>query len=313
MKNTTPSRKSALNITLSLGLITSLSLLSAFSSSSNALTKPLSFSSLIERYQKNQQLEMSIMHLDLDYIYDPDPRQMTRNINQLIKRIETVQPNTIFLQAYADEDANGSANEVYFPNPHMPVREDLFKKVTEQIRNRTTVKKIYAWLPMWAWELPKHYRANYVETTNQNIKGYIRLSPFDPKNFDYVYDIYKALTDKITVDGILYHDDITLNDYEDSSPSAMQVYKYWGFKDAEKILRHPQHPEQAGGDHRPEPAADERQHQGLRSGADPEHPDPGDQHSHRHLRRHPGGLHPRQGHTPPPERAAAGTDRGDPG
>lgn len=87
---------------------------------------------------------------------------------------------------------------------------------------------------MWAWELPKHYRANYVETTNQNIKGYIRLSPFDPKNFDYVYDIYKALTDKITVDGILYHDDITLNDYEDSSPSAMQVYKYWGFKDAEK-------------------------------------------------------------------------------
>ena len=150
MKNTTPSRKSALNITLSLGLITSLSLLSTFSSSSNALTKPLSFSSLIERYQKNQQLEMSIMHLDLDYIYDPDPRQMTRNINQLIKRIETVQPNTIFLQAYADEDANGSANEVYFPNPHMPVREDLFKKVTEQIRNRTTVKKIYAWLPMWA-------------------------------------------------------------------------------------------------------------------------------------------------------------------
>ncbi|GAA5557338.1 hypothetical protein Asch01_02062 [Acinetobacter schindleri] len=96
MKNTTPSRKSALNITLSLGLITSLSLLSTFSSSSNALTKPLSFSSLIERYQKNQQLEMSIMHLDLDYIYDPDPRQMTRNINQLIKRIETVQPNTIF-------------------------------------------------------------------------------------------------------------------------------------------------------------------------------------------------------------------------
>ena len=68
MKNTTPSRKSALNITLSLGLITSLSLLSTFSSSSNALTKPLSFSSLIERYQKNQQLEMSIMHLDLDYI-----------------------------------------------------------------------------------------------------------------------------------------------------------------------------------------------------------------------------------------------------
>jgi len=244
MKNTTYSRKSALNITLSLGLITSLSLLSTFSSSSNALTKPLSFSSLIERYQKNQQLEMSIMHLDLDYIYDPDPRQMTRNINQLIKRIETVQPNTIFLQAYADEDANGSANEVYFPNPHMSVREDLFKKVTEQIRNRTTVKKIYAWLPMWAWELPKHYRANYVETTNQNIKGYIRLSPFDPKNFDYVYDIYKALTDKITVDGILYHDDITLNDYEDSSSSAMQVYKYWGFKDAEKILRHPQHPEQ---------------------------------------------------------------------
>ncbi|WP_347455595.1 poly-beta-1,6-N-acetyl-D-glucosamine N-deacetylase PgaB [Acinetobacter thermotolerans] len=245
MKIKLSSKKNLLNMSLSSSLIFCLSLLSTASSSSNALNESSAVSSTLEQQNKSeQQIEMSIMHLDLDYIYDSDPKQLTLNIHHLIKRIHEVQPNTIFMQAFADPDANGSAHEVYFSNPHLPVRAELFKKVTEQIRTQTKVKIIYAWLPMWAWELPKDYQANYVKHANQSTKGYIRLSPFDPKNFIYVYEIYKALTDTVTVDGILYHDDITLNDFEDSSASAMRVYKLWGFKDAAQLLHHPQHPNQ---------------------------------------------------------------------
>lgn len=230
---------------ISCSLISCLSLLSPASSSANDLNNPFSSNSpTAEQNKLDQQIEMSIMHLDIDYIYDPDPKQLTQNITHLIKRIQEVQPNTIFLQAFADPDANGSAHEVYFPNPHLPVRADLFKNITDQIRSQTTVKTIFAWLPMWAWELPQHYQANYVEHANQSTKGYIRLSPFDPKNFVYVYEIYKALTDTVTVDGILYHDDITLNDFEDSSASAIQVYKRWGFRNARKLLRDPEHSDQ---------------------------------------------------------------------
>lgn len=243
MRNTLAfrSQKSLFNIGLRVGLIIPLSLVSSASSASSAVPK---LTATVELSQPEHQIQMSIMHLDLDYIYDPDPRQLNRNINQLIKRIQAVQPNTIFLQAYADPDGNGSAQEVYFPNPHMPLRANLFKKVTQQIRTRSEVKKVYAWLPMWAWEMPQHYRANYVQSMNPKIPGYTRLSAFDPKNFHYIYDIYKSLTDEVHIDGILFHDDITLNDYEDSSAFAMHTYQQWGFTDAEQILQNPQHPQQ---------------------------------------------------------------------
>ncbi len=78
--------------------------------------------------------QMRIMHVDLDYLYDTNKAQQERNISTLIQRIQKLQPNTIFLQAFADPDANGSANLVYFKNRHIPVLEDLFQPVVNQIK-----------------------------------------------------------------------------------------------------------------------------------------------------------------------------------
>src|SRR5690606_18830451 len=52
--------------------------------------------------------QMRIMHIDIDYVYDKDKKQQQANIQALIARIQQIQPNTIFLQAFADPDANGS-------------------------------------------------------------------------------------------------------------------------------------------------------------------------------------------------------------
>lgn len=187
--------------------------------------------------------QMRIMHIDIDYIYDKDKQQQQNNINELLKRINIIQPNTIFLQAFADPDANGSADQVYFKNRHIPLRDDLFPILLNQIRSKTKVQQVYAWLPLMAWEFPKNYNLSYVSHTQGGKSGYIRVSPFDPKNLSYVADIFSDFLKNNAVDGILYHDDITLSDYEDASPAAQKMYQTWGFN-AKQLLNQPNHPQQ---------------------------------------------------------------------
>ena len=185
--------------------------------------------------------QMRIMHIDIDYVYDEDKEQQRQNIQALLKRINVVQPNTIFLQAFADPDANGSADQVYFKNRHIPLRDNLFPTLVSQIRSTTQVKHIYAWLPLMAWEFPKRYKLPYVSHSAGGKQGYIRVSPFDPQNLKYVSEIYLDFMQSNSVDGILYHDDVTLSDYEDSSNIAKKMYQSWGFN-SDQLLKQSKHP-----------------------------------------------------------------------
>lgn len=175
--------------------------------------------------------QMRIMHIDLDYIYDKDTKQQERNLNALILRLQQIQPNTVFLQAFADPDGNGSANQTYFKNRHIHLRSALFNQVTAKIRKHTSVQKIFAWLPLMAWQIP-NLALNNVQHTTLKTSGYQRLSPFDPKNIKIISEIYTDFARNTQVDGILFHDDITLNDFEDSQPLALSTYQQWGFSKA---------------------------------------------------------------------------------
>ncbi len=188
--------------------------------------------------------QMRIMHIDIDYVYDDDKKQQQQNIQALLKRINVIQPNTIFLQAFADPDANGSTDQVYFKNRHIPLRENLFPTLVSQIRSTTQVKHIYAWLPLMAWEFPKRYKLTYVSHSDGGKQGYIRVSPFDPKNLKYVSEIYLDFMASNSVDGILYHDDVTLSDYEDSSDIAKKMYQSWGFN-SDQLLKQSKRPKQS--------------------------------------------------------------------
>lgn len=173
-------------------------------------------------------------HIDLDYIYDPDPIQQEKNLGDLLERIKQLNVNTIYLQAFADPDANGAANYVYFPNRHIPMRADLFNRVSWQIATRTQVKRIYAWMPLIAWELPAKNKAAkdtvvtlQVDSTHLNM-GYPRLSPFSPRVRHVIRDVYEDLSKYSHIDGVLFHDDVTLSDYEDDSIFARKQYIQWG-------------------------------------------------------------------------------------
>lgn len=185
-----------------------------------------------------------VMHVDLDYIYDSDPAQQERNLGHMLDRIQSLAVTTVYLQAFADPDANGSADAVYFPNRHLPMRADLFNRVAWQIETRTQVKRVYAWMPMMAWELPATEAAaddKLVTLPGADGKhlnmGYKRLSIFSPRARQTIKDVYEDLSRAATFDGVLFHDDATLSDYEDASSFALAAYKDWGLPPSVEKIR----------------------------------------------------------------------------
>ncbi|WP_420909496.1 poly-beta-1,6-N-acetyl-D-glucosamine N-deacetylase PgaB [Acinetobacter nematophilus] len=184
-----------------------------------------------------------VMHVDLDYIYDPDEAQQEKNLGHLLDRIREMNVTTVFLQAFADPDANGSADMVYFPNRYLPMRADLFNRVAWQIQTRTHVSRLYAWMPLLAWDLPTSNPASKDVVVTQQAKdsdhlnmGYHRLSPYSPEARKVIEGLYQDLAKSTTFDGILFHDDATLSDYEDASPQAIQAYQKIGLPaDLEEI------------------------------------------------------------------------------
>ena len=185
-----------------------------------------------------------IMHVDLDYVYDKDPAQQEKNLGHLLERITSTGVNTVYLQAFSDPDADGSADAVYFPNRHMPIRADLFNRVAWQIRTRTPVKRLYAWMPMLAWELPSNEPAAKdqvltlpSEKSDHVNMGYKRLSPFSPRARQTIREIYEDLAASAPFEGVLFHDDVTLSDYEDGSEFALKAYRSWGLPDSVAAIR----------------------------------------------------------------------------
>lgn len=182
-------------------------------------------------------------HIDLDYIYDVNPQQQEKNLGALLDRIKDLGINTVYLQAFADPDANGAADYVYFPNRNVPMRADLFNRVAWQIATRTQVKRIYAWMPMIAWQLPQNNPAAkdvvvtlQVDSTHLNM-GYPRLSPFSPEVRKVIQELYEDLAKSASMDGILFHDDVTLSDFEDDSEAARAQYKAWGLAESVTKIR----------------------------------------------------------------------------
>ena len=169
---------------------------------------------------------MRVMHVDLDYIHDPNPVQQEANLGLLLERIKTAGATTVFLQAYADEEGAGVARALYFPNRHLPMRADLFSRASWQISTRTGAR-VFAWLPLTAFVPPAGHPLNdfLVSAADGSAGiGYRRLSSFSPQAREYIAEIYEDLGRHAFFNGLLIHDDATLSDQEDASRSALDHY-----------------------------------------------------------------------------------------
>ena len=63
---------------------------------------------------------------------------------------------------------------------------------------------------------------------SSDLMGSPRLSPFSAAAMARVRRVYEDLSRRATFDGLLFHDDVTLTDYEDASPAALRQYRLWG-------------------------------------------------------------------------------------
>lgn len=175
--------------------------------------------------------QQRVVHVDLDYVYDKDEAQMWKNLDVLIERIKSLAPTTVYLQAFADPDGDGTADALYFQNRHLPVRADIFSRVARQLNTRAGVN-VYAWMPVLAYDLPDKTLQTKLSVTalteRKNPGTYRRLSPFSVEARTLIQDIYEDLATHALFQGIIFHDDATLNDEEDNSSFALDVYeKQW--------------------------------------------------------------------------------------
>ncbi|MFG6667404.1 poly-beta-1,6-N-acetyl-D-glucosamine N-deacetylase PgaB [Halomonas sp. HNIBRBA4712] len=167
---------------------------------------------------------LRIVHVDLDYVYDPDPVQQEQNLDRLVQRIYSYGITTVYLQAFADPEGDGVANALYFPNRHLPMRADLFNRVAWQLKKRAGVK-VYAWMPVLSFDLGDGYPYVVNERTGgESPEHYRRLSPFVADNRRLIKEIYEDLGRLTKFDGVLFHDDAFLTDHEDAGSEALSAY-----------------------------------------------------------------------------------------
>ncbi|TRW95122.1 poly-beta-1,6-N-acetyl-D-glucosamine N-deacetylase PgaB [Candidatus Methylobacter oryzae] len=188
---------------------------------------------------------LRVARLDMDFLYDKNPKQTELNIEAEVQRIANAHINTVFLQAYSDSDGDGNADALYFPNPYMPVKQDLLNHVAWQLKTRAGVN-VYAWLPVFAYQngLPDAW---YVQQwkdgkAQKSNRIYTRLSVFQPEARHFITGLYEDLGQYCNVDGILFHQDGVLSDYEDVSAVALAFgHDVWGLPDQfEKLHSSPQ-------------------------------------------------------------------------
>ncbi len=164
-----------------------------------------------------------VVHVDLDYVHDEDPAQTERNLDALLERIAALGPTDVYLQAFADQEGDGTARALYFPNRHLEVRADLFNRVAWQLRTRVGVR-VFAWMPLLAFDLGDASRNDALSVKRwengvavPSRPDYRRLSPWEPEARRIVAEIFEDLAVYAAFDGILFHDDAYLNDHEDAS------------------------------------------------------------------------------------------------
>lgn len=193
---------------------------------------------------RNTQLQrprpIRVVHVDLDYVYDPDHAQQETNLGLLLDRIQKLGVNTVYLQAFADPDGDGVADALYFPNRHLPLRADLFNRVAWQLRVRTGVQ-VYAWMPVLAFNLGDEADQVLAWAKDNRVAAdphqYRRLSPFSPRAKQLAGELYEDLARHAAFAGVLFHDDALLSDFEDANPEALTAYQTAGLPGDIGVIR----------------------------------------------------------------------------
>ena len=98
--------------------------------------------------------------------------------------------------------------------------------------NHVTVKlkeagfQVYAWMPVLCYPWMSENTDNAIAASEPDKLGwYTRATPFSPQVREYAKGLVRDLALYAPIDGILFQDDLYMNDFEDFSPYAKKVFK----------------------------------------------------------------------------------------
>ncbi|OSI24995.1 poly-beta-1,6-N-acetyl-D-glucosamine N-deacetylase PgaB [Neisseria dumasiana] len=158
------------------------------------------------------------VHVDLGDMYDPDPAVLEKRFDKLIERVYKLGITTVYLQAFADDNHDGVAEAVYFPNRHLKVKADLFSRVAWQLITRSNVK-VYAQMPITAFDLGRNYDYIDADKAAAPHSRSLNLSPDSKKNRRAITEIYEDLAYSSRFNGLVFHEGLTVGK-EDSRTDA---------------------------------------------------------------------------------------------
>lgn len=185
---------------------------------------------------------MRSVRVDLDYVYDPDPKRMDDNVGRLIQRLAEIRPSVVMVQAFADPKGDGLVKEVYFPNSQLPMRADLLNRVAVQIHTRMPERaRVFIWMPVLSFDLKG--LPHVMEMTPEGQRRvdphqYRRLTPFSSEVRARIKALYRDMAANVpSIEGVAFHDDLVMSDYEDVSDPALVAMHKAGFGDDVLALR----------------------------------------------------------------------------
>ena len=168
------------------------------------------------------------VNVAMDRITAPAARQLERNITQLIARLHSLGATTIILDAYADADADGNADAVYFSTSQMHVRQDVLDHVVARLQSERI--RVFLKMPVLSFDRPAtahNDSMRVMEALAEGVRPSLtlqkRYSPFHPEATAWISTLYRNLAAHVRCDGIVFADDAFLTDSEDHNPAAQKV------------------------------------------------------------------------------------------
>lgn len=173
----------------------------------------------------NKAKPLRMAQVDLDYLYDLSPLRFEGNIDDAINQLRLSKANTVVLQAFADGEGAGNIEQVYFYTTTGRVKADVFSHAASRFREAGF--RVYAWMPTLAgqWLIADHPEDAVQAIEPRNAGWYRRASPFSPRVRDKLKQMFREFAAYNPIDGILFQDDLYLNDFEDVSPAAQKVFR----------------------------------------------------------------------------------------
>jgi biofilm PGA synthesis lipoprotein PgaB len=150
--------------------------------------------------------------VDLDSVYDPNPKVFEHNVDQLVTRARAIGATHVFLQACPDPDGNGFFRQTYFMNHQVPVKADVWSMVANKLNHARL--KVWIRAPLmnlaWVWDQHPEWRIPYKASHLRGEKSpwYFRLSPNLPETRRAAIDFFSDIAVYLPIDGVLFDDDL---------------------------------------------------------------------------------------------------------